>query len=153
MRKNTKEKFLTKILKTEHCWLWQGSRFSDGMRYGQFRFNGKNWKTHRFSYAIHIGSIPCGMSVLHTCDNPICVNPAHLYLGNHNQNMKDMAERGRRRSDKGECNPMAKLTTCEVRDILTSNLFGVRQRILSAQYSVTEGTISGIVSRRDWKHV
>ena len=75
------------------CWVWTGSLFESG--YGRFSRSNKKLRAHRVSYEIYKGAIPDGMHVLHECDNPPCVNPNHLFLGTHLDNMKDMERKGR----------------------------------------------------------
>lgn len=80
------------------CWVWQGARLThrDGyLTYGQMRVNGTTRLVHQVSWEIHHGSIPEGHGVLHTCDNPPCWNPEHLFTGTKFDNMKDMAQKGR----------------------------------------------------------
>jgi len=69
------------------CWKWKANTNSDG--YGTFWFNKKMTKAHRVSWEIHKGPIPVGKQVLHTCDNPPCVNPEHLFLGTNTDNVQD----------------------------------------------------------------
>lgn len=75
------------------CWLWTKSVDNGG--YGGISINGKDFLAHRFSWFLHNGAIPKKLWVLHTCDMPSCVNPDHLYLGTHQDNMDDMVKRGR----------------------------------------------------------
>jgi hypothetical protein len=76
------------------CWNWTGAKAPGG--YGRLNLNGRNTLAHRVAHMIASdGPIPEGMSVLHSCDNPSCVNPGHLSLGDHLQNMKEMKNRGR----------------------------------------------------------
>lgn len=87
-------RFWLRVRKTESCWYWQVRR-QDAIWYGNFLYQGKRMKAHRLSMILSKGPIPESMWVLHTCDNPACVNPAHLYLGTHRDNMNDMKIRGR----------------------------------------------------------
>lgn len=88
------ERFLNKIKKTKSCWIWMGAMTSTG--YGNFFISGRNNdRAHKYSYRHYIGKIPSGICVLHKCDNRICVNPKHLFLGTHKDNMVDCSQKGR----------------------------------------------------------
>lgn len=93
--KRVKTKIRTYSLDTGSCWEWQKSKNPCG--YGQLKYRGILERAHRISWIVFKGSIPEGMSVLHTCDNPGCVNPNHLWLGTQGDNMKDMHNKGRHR--------------------------------------------------------
>ena len=79
------------------CWEWNGARLASG-GYGSFRAHGRSVRAHRFAYELFVGPIPDGAMVRHKCDNPPCVNPEHLEIGTHQQNMWDMSDRERSRA-------------------------------------------------------
>lgn len=87
-----RQHFEKKIDKTETCWEWLGGKYPRG--YGHVALLGENL-AHRVSYRIYVGDIPDGLYVLHRCDNPSCVNPDHLFVGDQSDNMKDMEMKGR----------------------------------------------------------
>ena len=92
MRKTTFESFMSKVEKTDTCWNWKGHKDRKG--YGQTKLSGKRFGAHRLSYLFHLQD-PGKNHVLHKCDNPKCVNPDHLFLGTHQDNMSDMSIKGR----------------------------------------------------------
>jgi hypothetical protein len=109
----TEERFWekVKVAGPDDCWEWQGGKVNG--TYGHIRDDGKKKLTHRLSWELHNGEIPKGLCVCHTCDNPGCVNPNHLWLGTHKQNMDDMNIKGRGvipNGKNGEENPAARLT-------------------------------------------
>lgn len=85
--------FQSHVKKTPTCWLWQGLKTAKG--YGRYGKGGR--RAHRIAYSEFIGEIPSGLLVLHSCDNPSCVNPNHLFLGTSADNTKDMVTKGRAR--------------------------------------------------------
>lgn len=137
------------------CWIWIGKTDRTKMNYGRI-YSGpaeKRWlKAHRASYEIHCGEVPDGMYVLHKCDRPQCVNPDHLFLGSHADNMKDMASKGRGKSSgyKGADLPQAKLTEAAVLDIMRKEK---RQREYAEQYGIHQVTVSDIWTGKSWAHL
>ena len=93
LREPLADRFWRFVEKSDDCWIWVGAHQASG--YGRIKDNGEMLLAHRASYQLHFGTIAQGLWVLHRCDNPSCVNPAHLYLGDRAQNMKDAHERGR----------------------------------------------------------
>lgn len=77
------------------CWVWQGYRHKPPRDYGEMSYRGKTWRTHRLMYRLIHGPIPSGFVVCHKCDNTGCINPDHLWLGTHHQNMSDCRAKDR----------------------------------------------------------
>lgn len=146
-----RERFLARVPEKMdgECWLWVGAhhRF-DG--YGQVKRRGKIIQAHRLSWELHNGPVPDGECVLHSCDTPACVNPAHLFTGTHIDNMADMAAKGRTHLPKGEGNGRAKLTTQDVIDIRASD---ESCRDLADRYGVRSAAISKVRTGERWGHV
>jgi len=136
----------------EQCWLWTGTKNRAGYGVIGIRWmpNQKVVSAHRLSYTIANGEIPDGLSILHSCDSPTCVNPAHLRIGTQADNMKDRAARGRGNAQKGEGHYKATLTTD---DILAIRASDERQVDLAVRYKTSQTNISSIQLRKIWKSV
>lgn len=135
-------RFWDKVFKSESCWEWMGNKIKDG--YGRFKINGKLMLSHRVSYEMHYGIIPNGMDVLHHCDNPSCVRPDHLFLGNDYINQQDCISKGR------HITPNKKLNKTQVKFIREAQY---NTKKLSALFNVTHTTIYDIQKRKTWKNV
>lgn len=137
------------------CWNWTGTHLKQEFPYGTLSVHGKGILAHRFSYELHYGPIPDGLDVCHTCDNPSCVNPAHLWLGTAKDNAQDMARKGRWNNVLflGEAHPNSKLTNENVIAIRRLRKQGVQGIELAKQFNVTPSTISCIVLYKTWKHI
>ena len=145
----SEERFWHKVKKTDGCWEWLAHKDKDG--YGNFKVKGKTVSAHRFSYELHTGEIPQGLFVLHKCDNPSCVNPDHLFLGTHQDNMNDMVNKDR--SDHGEKVNTAKLSEMKVREIVKRFKDGLRNVDIAREYGVTRQNVRSIRLGRTWKRV
>jgi hypothetical protein len=152
MRKSITERFFAKVNKTDGCWLWTGCH-SNGR--GRFSHNGSPQFAYRVSWQIHNGPIPEGLFVCHSCDNGLCVNPKHLWLGTQFDNMRDCATKGRLRMPRarGSTNGAAVLDEQSVVAIRTQHANGAMQTTLAKQYGVHITTINLVVHRKIWKHV
>lgn len=141
--------FWNKVQKTDGCWIWRGSLHDWG--YGHLRHGGKDFKAHRVAWALINGPIPEGMEVLHSCDNPPCVNPSHLFLGTQQDNIDDMMQKGHytRHAAFGEANGSSKLTETQVSEILQAK--GQTSSILASKYAVSPSLIKQIRRREIWK--
>lgn len=135
------------------CFEWQGARC---VGYGRLRMGKDIVGAHRVSYETFRGPIPAGLFVCHHCDNPACINPAHLFLGTNSDNMQDAIRKGRivrkpARPAPARKNP--KLTAAQVIAIKEGWRSGRRQRDMAPEYGVTPGNISMICRGATWKHV
>lgn len=146
------DRFNKMVVKKEECWEWIGSRTRQN-RPKMVNHLGKNEHASRVSYRIHKGDFDSQLFVLHKCDNPVCTNPDHLFLGTQKDNIDDMYMKGRNASFSGERNSQSKLETCNILNIRKRYKEGDSFKYLANWYGVTESTISDIVNRRTWKHV
>jgi|SRR3990167_672660 len=143
--------FLKKVNKRsdDECWEWIGAHTDVG--YGVF---GRPMRgAHRVSYALYYGKLPANLLVCHKCDNPKCVNPHHLFLGTHSDNMKDRNTKGRN-VVRGERHGLHKLTNDEVvdiRELYANKIFS--QYELADLCGVSVMTINWAVNSKSWKHV
>lgn len=125
------------------CWLWQGRLDADG--YGRFKQGRRLRSAHRFSYELHCGPVPAGLSVLHGCDKPACVNPDHLRPGTAKENSQDALKRDRLRRGPGS-NPR-KLTGQDAVTLQGLRWFGkLTPTQLAEVFSVSVWTIKAVLS-------
>ena len=128
------------------CWLWTRGKYKDG--YGGFKLDGKMVKVHRLSYQHFKGDIPEGLCVCHSCDNPVCVNPAHLWVGTNDDNITDKV--GKWRHAHGERHGRAKLIEADVLAIRSDHR---SLRKIAADYGIDNTQVSKIKRRIRWSHV
>ena len=129
------------------CWIWMVGRYPPKpcTYYGKFYYWGRYRAAHRFAWEMTNGPIPESALVCHHCDNPPCVNPAHLFVGTDADNSRDAAQKGRR---------PCKLTTKDVRCIRERYAQGgITYGALGELYGVSASSIGAIVRRHAWRHV
>ena len=153
---STQERFWSKVdvRGPDNCWVWIAGKTHDG--YGQLRLGGTAQYTHRIGWELANGQIPSGLCVLHHCDNPGCVNPAHLFLGTRADNVADMISKGRRRTRyadmHGENGPNARLKKIQVMAIRHWLKKGYTQRKIAKVFGVGASTISRINRGEGWSY-
>lgn len=147
MREKTiEERFWSKVKKTNKCFYWTAYKFNG---YGRLNVNGKNTPAHRFSYELNKGKIPSGMCVCHSCDNPLCVNPEHLWLGTRKDNNLDRTSKGR--SVVGEQRSQSKLSWGMVNDIRKIYSEGkYSQRELCKKFNISQPLLCKVVNNKNW---
>lgn len=181
--KSNEERFWEKVDKSggpSACWPWTAS--CSGSGYGTFDVAGASKRAHRVVWEMELGPIPEGMCVMHVCDNPPCCNPAHLRLGTHADNMRDMVAKGRSASTAGDRNGARRrpdrlargehhglrlhperrargvthgktnLTEDIVRAIRDADPV-ITQRELAALFGIHQSTVSSIKLRKTWGHI
>ncbi len=149
------ERFWPRVQRGDYCWEWTGARQSDGYgTIGRSAPASGSMLTHRVAWELTKGPIPAGARVLHHCDNPPCVRPDHLYLGDQKQNAADRTARGRDggKDRRGEHNGRAKLTADQAESIRILYATGKITQIRLAQaFGVDQTNISAIVRRSSWQ--
>lgn len=127
----------------DSCWEWNAAKHKSG--YGEFRWNDNFYRAHRVSYEVHKGEIPQKKHVCHTCDNPPCVNPSHLFLGSDKDNLLDMAKKGRHGG--------TVLNPDKVRVIRDMLRLGVPVSRISSAFNVSNCAITCVRDGVTWCHV
>lgn len=136
------------------CWVWTGTRQTrqDGCGgYGVLSRQTPMIYAHRYSYEQTHGPIPEGLLVRHMCDNPPCVNPAHLLVGTAQDNINDKIERGRQ--PRGQTHCCARLTEADVLSIRAQATAGRGPTLLAKEFGVARTTVQAIVEGRTWRHL
>ncbi len=151
-----KHTFWSKVIAGPKCCiLWTGVK-SKKRNIGSVwhPFKKRMQRASRVAYELHFEKAPGKKHVLHSCDNPICVNPNHLFLGTHQDNMDDMHDKGRFIPLQGVKNGNCKLTEAQVLEIRRKYIPWTYGTIkLAKEFGVTQGLIMAIISRKAWKHI
>lgn len=147
------DRFWSKVDKSGDCWIWTAGKT---VGYGCFYIAKKHHYAHRMSYEIQYGSIPEGLCVCHTCDNPACVNPAHLFAGTRKDNLYDMMSKGRDKFQYSKFNdehPRAKLTwedVDKIRAMYQKGVMGKGAQAIARQLGVCKTTVLAVVTNKRW---
>jgi len=155
--------FLNRVHKTESCWLWKGSLNNLRGGYGYLKTNGVMYRAHRLAWLLFKGKVPRSLQVCHTCDVRACVNPDHLYLGSHEENIRDAVLRGRMASGKnhglhkhpearafGERNGMAQFTSREAELIRQLAKSGKPSSQIAKEFHASYRAVHRIVNRESY---
>ena len=155
------DRFLSKVNQKESgCWIWTGAIGTSG--YGEMGINKKKIRAHRVAYELYVGPIKelpgsdfRGTCVMHTCDNPACVNPEHLRLGTHADNMADKKAKNRFvcRPLLGEKHQNAKLKADDIYLIRSLNYVGAGLQQIAEVFGVSRGTVHKVLIGNTWAHV
>lgn len=146
-------RFWAKVDMLGDCWEWRAARHRYG--YGKLTAGGRTYSAHRVAYGYANGTAPGSLLIRHSCDNPPCVNPAHLIPGTSADNTRDMFDRGRhgRPAAIGERNSHAKLTAADVIRVRERFAAGETIRALAVEHCMNVSVVSEIVNGKRWAHV
>lgn len=155
LRQQDVDLFHEKYIVNEKTGCWDWVRAKDTKGYGHMKVRGFHFIASRLSFLIHNGYLPDDLMVCHSCDNPGCVNPGHLWLGTAKGNMQDMISKGRQRwvSRRGEENPRAVLSESQAREVIELIAAGLNNRAIAKRYGVTHASISNIRRGKTWREL
>lgn len=153
--RSTLENFWLKVQRADGdaCWTWTGAVLPFGHGYFAWRRHGpkRNVYAHRVMWILAHGEIPAGLDVLHRCDVPACVNPAHLFIGTRADNNRDMREKRRHRFGSRHWN--ARLTEADAGEVKRLLRSGHTQLDIARRFGVSRGTVLAIHRGTTWAHV
>ena len=142
------KRFWDKVRKTRGCWHWIGAKDNNG--YGRIGINGHNRKAHRVLFEMLNGPISTDLCVCHTCDNPSCVNPSHLFIGTRKDNAQDSKRKGRYSSRAGINNGRAKLTE---QDVITIRKSPLSNKMVGDQFGLNRKYVYAVRVGLRWGHI
>lgn len=149
--------FWQRVEKSDHCWLWKGNSGSSrpGTHYGVIQYrDGKKMKTvyaHRLAYLLSNGSIGEGEVICHKCDNPLCVNPDHLFAGTHADNRRDCVAKGR--GCFGERHPNARFRDADIEQMHMMYQGGRPKAEIEARFLLRRDHLNAILRGAIWNHI
>lgn len=132
---------------SDSCWIWKGHKTPGG--YGKIKSQGKNWSAHRYSYIFHYGHVEQKFFICHSCDNPICVNPKHLFKATPKENTQDMYKKCRQKRPE-KYKRLCKDQIIEIRNLIQQKIKSVE---IAKKYDVSVITISRIKCNKTWATV
>lgn len=147
-----------KMSERPNCWIWKGTvnQQGNGAPLPRFGFNKKEYPARRLAYRWARGDIPDGMRVYNTCENPLCVNPLHLFLGSDVEHGRLIAKRqpkGPNPNKAGERNPKSRFTESDIRLMRKLYAEGVSKREIGRRFDTSHQQVSYVVERITWKHI
>jgi len=150
LKSSLRDRFEARItrLGADECWPFSGARTGNNGYLQIARENGSRVYAHRLAWEFVNGPVPDGLRILHRCDNPVCVNPKHLWLGTQRENVEDSIHKGRFNAFGRQ-----RLDAAKVREIRRLGARGLRHKDIAARFGVKRHTISGILSGQTWQHL
>lgn len=147
------DRFWSKVFVQGEDDCWPYTEYCDHDGYGQFSLNKGKCLAHRLAYIIKYGYTD--LQICHSCDNPPCCNPKHLFAGSNQDNIRDLVRKGRHSSlmNFGEAGSNAVLTEAKIKEIRSKHALGCTQATLATEYNVHKVTIFKVVNRKTWKHI
>lgn len=147
-------KFWSKVIVgTKHeCWPYTGEK-GGSLGYGRFWLGERRVMAHQISWMLNYGDIPDGQEICHSCDNPPCVNPEHLFAGTHKGNMMDASDKGRIVTKHGSAHKLAKINESDVPRIKGLYELGFSMGSIAKSFGVSKPIVAGILNGSRWKHV
>lgn len=148
------ERFWSKVEKRgpDDCWIWTGQNSTSG--YGSYKTLGGSMRSaSREAYEMTHGPQPQHFVVCHRCDNRLCCNPAHLFLGTVADNNRDRDRKGRQVAPRGEQHTRATITEATVRAIRADYVAGIHPKNIATTYGVTHAVAYQVATRRTWRHL
>jgi hypothetical protein len=141
---------MVEVKESLRCWLWRGAKDENG--YGQFRIDGKTIRAPRVAFFLRNGIWPD--QACHSCDNPACCNPGHIFSGTRSDNMMDMVKKGRCKPDRGEAHGRAVLTDTKVvamRNMYKNGITSLTE--IAEHFGCSFSTAQRVINRTNWKHI